>query len=124
MAEAKAFLRQGEGMPSGNATFNYTTACFECQLGNIPAAKARLEVACRLDPKLREMAVKEEDLTPIWQAMYSRAGSGAIGAVSVFTTRQVTQVLSLARAEYVRLDSKAEWHRWPPGCVNICRVSK
>ena len=53
----------------GNATMQYNLACYECQLGELEIAKARLRHAFKLDPKLRVSALDDEDLKPLWDSM-------------------------------------------------------
>lgn len=68
LAEAEAFLRQGEKVLNHDATFHFNLACYACQLGNISEARARLQIAYELDPALRERAAEEEDLQPLRKA--------------------------------------------------------
>jgi predicted Zn-dependent protease len=64
--EARAFLLRAEPSLGSDATFHYTLATFECQLGNIPESKRRLGRALELNPELRLVALEDEDLWPIW----------------------------------------------------------
>ena len=45
---------------------HYRLACYECLLGEIEVAKARLKYAVKLDPSLRMLALEEKDLEEIW----------------------------------------------------------
>ena len=48
------------------ALMHYNLACYECQLGELEVAKARLQHALKLDPGMRLMALDDEDLKPLW----------------------------------------------------------
>jgi hypothetical protein len=49
------------------AIFHYNLACYECQLGNLEAAKTRLKRTFELEPGYRVKALEDEDLAPLWQ---------------------------------------------------------
>ena len=66
LSDAKAFLLRAEDSLAGHALYHYTLACFECQLGDLDAAKARLTLAIQLDPQLKATALNDTDLDPIW----------------------------------------------------------
>lgn len=51
------------------AIFHYNLACYECQLGQIEVAKARLSHAFKLDQSFRLLARDDEDLRPIWDSL-------------------------------------------------------
>lgn len=51
------------------AIFHYNLACYECQLGDLEVAKARLKHAFKLDPQLRMKALDDADLEPVWTSM-------------------------------------------------------
>jgi tetratricopeptide (TPR) repeat protein len=65
---AKAVLLDAVERHPENALFHFQLACYECQLGSIEVAKARLEHAVKLDPSLRVRALDERDLEAIWEA--------------------------------------------------------
>ena len=44
----------------------YNLACYECQLGDLTAAKKYLDKTFRLEPKIRIMALDDGDLMPLW----------------------------------------------------------
>jgi hypothetical protein len=44
-------------------------ACYECQLGDVEVAKARLKHAFKLDPKLRLTALDDPDLEAVWESL-------------------------------------------------------
>ena len=46
--------------------FNYTFACYACQLVDVERAKKLLHTALKLDPGMRVMALDDEDLKPLW----------------------------------------------------------
>ncbi|WP_348545882.1 hypothetical protein [Chthoniobacter sp.] len=46
----------------------YNLACYECLLGDLAVAKARLRHAFKLDAKLRGCALDDEDLKAIWDS--------------------------------------------------------
>ncbi len=47
----------------------FNIACYMCQLGQVEIAKGMLEVAFRLDPKIRLCALDDEDLRPLWDSI-------------------------------------------------------
>ena len=51
------------------AIFHFNLACYDCQLGELEVAKARLRHAFKLDERYRAMAIKDEDLAPLWGAL-------------------------------------------------------
>ena len=51
------------------AIFHYYLACYDCQLGEIEVAKARLKHAFNLDPQLRMKALDDADLATVWTSM-------------------------------------------------------
>lgn len=51
----------------GAALLHYNLACYECLLGDIEVARARLKHAIRLDERLKAKALDEEDLKAIWE---------------------------------------------------------
>jgi hypothetical protein len=55
-----------ERMP-GAPLMHYNLACYECQLGDLEVAKARLQHAFKLYSSLREKALEDEDLKPLWE---------------------------------------------------------
>jgi tetratricopeptide (TPR) repeat protein len=50
------------------AVLHYNVACYECQLGDLEVAKARLAHAFKLDEKLRLRALDDADLEELWGA--------------------------------------------------------
>ena len=51
------------------AVFHYNLACYECQLGDVEVAKARLQHAFKLDSNYRLLALDDEDLKPLWESL-------------------------------------------------------
>ena len=51
-----------------DATMRYNLACYECQLGNLPAARDWLERAFALDggSQLKRQSLDDPDLEPLW----------------------------------------------------------
>ena len=59
-------LEAVERIPNA-AILHYNLACYECQLGDLAVAKARLQHAISLDPACRAMALDDQDLAPLWE---------------------------------------------------------
>ena len=51
------------------AIFHYNLACYSCQLGDVEGAKRSLHRAFTLDQGMRVMALDDEDLRPLWDAI-------------------------------------------------------
>ena len=51
------------------AVFHFNLACYECQLGDLESAKARLQQAIELQADLRARALDDEDLRPLWNSL-------------------------------------------------------
>jgi len=51
------------------AIVHYNLACYECQLGDIAAAKKYLAKTFMLDPKYRIHALEDDDLVPMWMML-------------------------------------------------------
>jgi tetratricopeptide (TPR) repeat protein len=47
-------------------TIHYNLACYECQLGNLSAAKDHLMKSTKADDKFKLMALDDSDLEPLW----------------------------------------------------------
>ena len=45
---------------------HYNLACYECQLGDVEVAKARLQRALKLETRMRQMALEDENLRAVW----------------------------------------------------------
>lgn len=59
---AKRILLEAVEQHPDCALMHYNLACYECQLGELEVAIARLEHALKLDPGMRLMALDDEDL--------------------------------------------------------------
>lgn len=67
-AAQSILLEAVERLPN-TAIFHYNLACYECQLGQIEVAKARLSHAFKLDQSFRLLALDDDDLRPIWDSL-------------------------------------------------------
>jgi predicted Zn-dependent protease len=47
------------------AILHYNLACYECQRGNMDAAREHLKKALKLEPKCRVMGLEDDDLHPL-----------------------------------------------------------
>jgi hypothetical protein len=59
-------LEAVERLP-GAAILHYNLACYECQLGEVEVARARLKHAIALEPACRARALEDDDLKPLWE---------------------------------------------------------
>jgi tetratricopeptide (TPR) repeat protein len=66
---AKVILLEAVERHPKEPILHYNLACYECQLGDIEVAKARLQHACKLSEKCRLMALDDADLEPLWAAL-------------------------------------------------------
>ena len=67
IVEAKAVLIEAEARHGQTcAVLHYNLACYHCLLGEIPAAKTRLAIACRMNAAWRAAALEDEDLRAMW----------------------------------------------------------
>lgn len=66
---AKAILLEAVERHPTEPMLHYNLACYECQLGDLEVAKARLAHAFKLQPQCRLMALDDEDLEPLWAAL-------------------------------------------------------
>lgn len=69
LPEAKVVLLEAEKHHGKTcALLHFNLACYECQLGDIEAAKTRLRQACKLGGKqFKAMALDDEDLKTMWE---------------------------------------------------------
>jgi tetratricopeptide (TPR) repeat protein len=67
--EAIAMLKAREKTFAGEALFHFMLACLECQAGDIPEAKMRLQRATSLDKALPLRALDDPDLEPLWNLL-------------------------------------------------------
>ena len=66
---ARLILLEAVERIPGAAIFHYNLACYECQLGDVEVAKARLKHALKLEPRYRLMALEDEDLEGVWASL-------------------------------------------------------
>jgi hypothetical protein len=66
---ARRILLEAVERLSKEPILHYNLACYECQLGELEVAKARLAHAFRLEPKCRLMALDDDDLAPLWASL-------------------------------------------------------
>jgi hypothetical protein len=50
------------------AVLHYNMACYECLLGDIPEARRRLSVACKMGKEWKTGALTDPDLKTMWDA--------------------------------------------------------
>ena len=66
---AKCILLEAVERLPGEPILHFNLACYECQLGELEVAKARLAHAFELEPKCRLMALDDDDLAPLWDSL-------------------------------------------------------
>lgn len=66
--QARAILMQAMHAFPGEHIIAYNLACYDCQLGDLNAARAWLKKACALGDagRIKLMALKDPDLKPLW----------------------------------------------------------
>ena len=62
---ARAALLAGPETLQTDPIFHYNLACYECRLGQLESAKARLEKTFMIDKKFREFAKTDPDLAAL-----------------------------------------------------------
>jgi len=62
---ARDILLNALALHPSEPILHFNLACYDAQLGNLPAARSRLRNACELDGACREMALADSDLEPI-----------------------------------------------------------
>lgn len=62
---AREILLTGLGLHPQESILHFNLACYDTQLGNLPAARAHLRNACTLESACREVALADSDLEPI-----------------------------------------------------------
>ncbi len=67
-SQARAILVQARRAFPKEQIIAYNLACYECQLGDLHAAKSWLEKACTLGDasRVKLMALEDPDLKPLW----------------------------------------------------------
>jgi len=68
ISQARAILVQARRAFPREQTIAYNLACYECQLGDLNAARSWLEKACALGNanKVKLMALEDPDLKSLW----------------------------------------------------------
>jgi Flp pilus assembly protein TadD len=66
---AKCILLEAVERHPDEPILHYNLACYECRLGDLEVAKARLAHAFKLEPKCRLMALDDDDLEPLWDSL-------------------------------------------------------
>ena len=66
---AKCILLEAVERLPDEPILHFNLACYECQLGELEVAKARLAHAFKLEPKCRLMALDDDDLAPLWDSL-------------------------------------------------------
>jgi hypothetical protein len=69
LQEALAVLAQVADRFPDEPIIRYNLACYAAQLGHLHSARARLVEAITLTPKCRDIALKDEDLKPLWDEL-------------------------------------------------------
>jgi Flp pilus assembly protein TadD len=63
---AEAILLRARQLHHDNAMIEFNLACYASVTGRMEEAKARLRHAIELDKNIRELALDDEDLRPLW----------------------------------------------------------
>jgi Flp pilus assembly protein TadD len=63
--EARRVLLGAEPHHRDSAVLHYNLACYESLLGDLPAARSRLDRACRIDAQFKEAAETDPDLAAL-----------------------------------------------------------
>lgn len=66
---AKVVLLEAVERHAKAAVLHYNLACYECVLGDVEVAKARLEHAIKLDASFRLKALDDPDLNAVWASL-------------------------------------------------------
>ena len=69
VAEARAMVVAGEPYLENEAAFHYMLACYDAALGNLDDVKEGLSRAFELKKSLRQKALDEPDLAPVWESL-------------------------------------------------------
>jgi Flp pilus assembly protein TadD len=64
--QAQALLLQGRKLHPDNAIVAFNLSCYACVTGHIDQAKTYLKHALSLDNNIRGLALRDEDLQPLW----------------------------------------------------------
>jgi Flp pilus assembly protein TadD len=66
IAKAETLLLQASKLHPKHAIIAFNLSCYACATGRIEQAKAHLKHAIELDDRIRELALRDEDLQPLW----------------------------------------------------------
>jgi len=66
---AKIILLEAVEQHPKEPMLHYNLACYECVMGEVEVGKARLRRALALEPKMRVMALEDEDLQAVWEEL-------------------------------------------------------
>ena len=66
---AKEILLNAKSKFPKEAIIKYNLACYECQLGNVEAAKNYLKQVFEIDANWRLKALDDQDLEPLWESL-------------------------------------------------------
>lgn len=66
---AKVILLEAVERHPQEPMLHYNLACYESVLGEVEVAKARLKHALKLEPRMRMMALEDEDLRGVWDSL-------------------------------------------------------
>lgn len=69
IATARVILAAALNQHPANPMILYNLACYDCQLGDLRSAKKFLKTAFGLDPDLKNPALDDEDLEPLWTSL-------------------------------------------------------
>jgi Flp pilus assembly protein TadD len=64
--KAEALLQQARKLHPDNPIIAFNLSCYACVTGRIDEAKIHLKEAIMLDSKVRELAIRDEDLKTLW----------------------------------------------------------
>jgi Flp pilus assembly protein TadD len=64
--KAQALLLQARKLHPDHAIIAFNLSCYACVTGHIEQAKTHLKHAIALDSKIRELALRDEDLQTLW----------------------------------------------------------
>ena len=68
LASASAILSEAVKKFPEDAMTNFNMGCYDCQLGNLESAKARVGEAIKIDPDWKIDALNDPDLVPLWDS--------------------------------------------------------
>lgn len=72
--EARDYLQNGPKTLREYPTFHYNLACYEATLGHAESARAHLEIAIRMEPRYKEEALSDPDLSQLYRNTFPSQG--------------------------------------------------